>query len=214
METKYEVIPLFPTPLYINEIPKQLVEDHISLLDSEKILQKEESTSSGNISLDTFILDKPEYKNLNQYIIQHGINYAENFMSYDYKDYKFSQSWISIKNPNESHHAHLHSFSLISGVLFYGEFYNDTSNLTFLRSDDYTTNSTPHLKKSQENLNGFSSTSFSLYYKSNTLVLFPSYLKHEVSKNITNIPLKSLAFNIVPKEGFGEEKSLNRLKFN
>jgi hypothetical protein len=60
METKYEVIPLFPTPLYINEIPKQLVEDHISLLDSEKILQKEESTSSGNISLDTFILDKPD----------------------------------------------------------------------------------------------------------------------------------------------------------
>jgi hypothetical protein len=37
METKYEVIPLFSTPLYGNNVPDQLVLDHISLLDNEKI---------------------------------------------------------------------------------------------------------------------------------------------------------------------------------
>ena len=217
METKFEVIPIFPTPLYINEVPKQLILDHISLLDNEKINEKKENVNSelfGENSLDTYILNKPEYENLNKYILQHGKNYAENYMSYDYKNYKFSQSWISLKKPNQSHNQHFHAFSLISGVLFYGESYNNTSNLNFLRYDDYNINSLVHPKKPEKDLNDFSYTSFSLYYKPNNLILFPSYLTHEVSKNVTNIPRKSLAFNIVPRDGFGSEETLNRLKFN
>ena len=45
------------------------------------------------------------------------------------------------------------------------------------------------------------------------LVLFPSYLHHSVPLNKTEHPRHSLAFNVVPTIGFGEEMNLTELKF-
>ena len=68
--------------------------------------------------------------------------------------------------------------------------------------------------KLKEKLNDFSYTEYFINYKPNTLVLFPSYLKHSVKQNLTNVCRKSLSFNIVPTIGFGEEGNLTELKFN
>jgi hypothetical protein len=40
METKYQVIPIFPTPLYTNKVPEQLVSDHTDFLNNEKIIEE------------------------------------------------------------------------------------------------------------------------------------------------------------------------------
>lgn len=215
METKHEVIPIFPTPLYINEVPEQLVKDHLSLLDNEKILGRRKNTGNdeyGWRSKNTYILNQPQYKNLNKYIIQQSNIYAENYMNYGYGYYKITQSWISVKLPEEEHIAHFHPNSLISGILFYGDFTDKTSYVTFYRNDEYSKTLTAH--KKNNNLSYFNTLESNINFKPNLLILFPSYLVHSVSKNITNIPRKSLAFNIIPRDGFGIESELNELKFN
>jgi hypothetical protein len=44
------------------------------------------------------------------------------------------------------------------------------------------------------------------------LILFPSWLEHEVPLNQTQEVRKSLAFNCIPSIGFGEEGDLTELK--
>ena len=211
METKFEIIPIFPTPLYINQIPKELILDYTNLLNNEEILDKNIPTTSR--SKDTYLLNKPQYNPLSSYILQHATNFAENYLMYNYEDYKFSQSWISLKYPNESHNPHTHPHSLISGVLFYDQLDSESSPLKFHREDDYSKSIS--INKSQsKNLNNFSFLSFDISPTPFKLILFPSYLAHSVPENTTNKVRKSLAFNIVPKGGFGHKESLTELKFN
>jgi uncharacterized protein (TIGR02466 family) len=217
METEYQIIPIFPIPLYTNKIPEQLVLDHIELLDNEKLKSKPELGGDtiekyGTRSQNSYILNQLSYQNLSTYILQHTVNYAENYLRYDYQHYKFSQSWISVKYPNQEHANHFHSNSLISGVLFFGKQTLDSSKITFHRDDDYAHYYNNHQYKVPNN--DFSYLAYDVNYIPNLLVIFPSTLRHSVSKNLTNIPRKSLAFNIVPRDGFGSEETLNELKFN
>jgi uncharacterized protein (TIGR02466 family) len=215
METKYEIIPLFPTPLYVNQIPEQLVLDHIDLLNNEKIIGEDANTpvdNFGNRSQNSYLFDKTMYQNLSSYILQHSSNFAENYLEYDYQHYKFSQSWISVKYPNQEHLRHSHGNSLISGVVFYGEGNKNSSKIKFIREDHFSKEVDLH--KSKIPTNDFSYLTYDIDYVPNLLILFPSYLSHAVLKNTTNFPRKSLAFNVIPRDGFGREDHLNELKFN
>jgi ectoine hydroxylase-related dioxygenase (phytanoyl-CoA dioxygenase family) len=54
---------------------------------------------------------------------------------------------------------------------------------------------------------------FSITFEPGLLVLFPSYLHHSVPLNKTDKPRQSLAFNVVPEIGFGDERNLTELIF-
>jgi uncharacterized protein (TIGR02466 family) len=213
LETQFEIIPLFPTPLYTNTIPKQLVLDHVSLLNGEKMKKEGSNNNFGSRSKDSYILNNDSYKNLSSYILQHATNLAQNYLSYNYKSYKFSQSWISQKHQSQSHTPHAHYNSLISGILFFDNLAQDYPPVDFYNEVFPSFNSS-HPKKPERDLNQFSYTSYSIPHQENKLLLFPSYLKHGVTENTSPYPRKSLAFNIVPTEGFGSEEGLTELKFN
>ena len=208
-----QLIPIFPTPLYVNDVPLDIIEPYKNNLNQEEIKHNEEAGPHfGLHSKNTYILDDLKYSILKNYILEESTNYAEEVLNYDYTHYKFSQSWVSIKNQNQEHKAHSHTHSLISGVLFYEEFIPNTPSLFFNRMDMYTESVLAHKYK---NMNGsnFLEMVFEVPYKKNLLVLFPSYLTHAVQVKKSNSPRKSLAFNVVPKDGFGREEFLNELKF-
>ena len=117
----------------------------------------------------------------------------------------FLQSWVSIKRPGQRHEAHTHANSVISGVYYWEPVQQP---IAFLNPK------TVEIGITQSNFN----TSFTLNeIKPGSLVLFPSYLKHWVPINDTDLPRKSLAFNTIPTTGFGNESQcteidLQRLK--
>ena len=116
----------------------------------------------------------------------------------------------------QQHVKHFHPHSLISGVLFFGETSNSTPALKFHRSDEFSKHQTGHKYNNHTSIENIAliNQEFSLPYELNSLVLFPSILEHSVPKNVSHTPRKSLAFNIVPAEGFGTEETLTELKFN
>ncbi len=217
MESKYSVKYLFPLPLYLNHLPKTLIEDYKEHFDNELIIKNEEFLAKeyGDRSKNSYVLNQDLYKNLKNYILEHVVNYAENYLGYNYQNYKFTQSWVSIKHPNQSHTIHSHHNSLISGVLFYEDNNgDDSSKIYFFRNDDYSRTIQGHKTKPLQNLPESCYTTYEIFPTKGLLLLFPSYLEHAVKKNTTNTPRKSFAFNVIPRDGFGTEEGLTELKFN
>lgn len=211
---KPKIIPIFPTPLYANIVPSDIINPLKPLFDQEPIFSSNDEESEANFGLrssDSYMLNNPKYSSLKNYVLDQATNYADNILAYNYINYRFSQSWISYKPPHKRHIPHKHQHSFISGVIFYENKIPNMSNLFFVRGDNYSEDRLSHKIK---NINPpHIPMEFQVEYTTNLMILFPSYLSHGVGTNTTELTRKSLAFNIVPRDGYGNEYSLNELKF-
>ena len=211
---KPQVLPIFPTPIYFNSFSPKTLNHYLPKLDQEILKGEKEGNNEnqyGKRSANSYLLNDPEYNHLAKEIMNHVYFYVEDVLLFNYKEYKFSQSWVSVKTPGQPHSPHTHPHSLISGVIFYGDVSSNTSGLTFHRGPYYSNFLHSHPRKS--NLNQFVGDEFSIDFQPNSIVLFPSDLIHSVDQNNTGIARKSIAFNIVPKKGLGKEDNLTQLSF-
>jgi uncharacterized protein (TIGR02466 family) len=213
MQTDYQVLELFPIPIFATTLSPHLG-SILPFFYQQEMLDDEEvdSVNYGERSKNSYILDEPECIDLKNHILELVGEYSYEILGYDYKQYKFGQSWISYKHPGQHHTLHSHPNSLISGVFYFGEITEDTPSIKFHNSSMGVNVPTirPKFKKSSRN---YSHEHFSINASPGLLLLFPSYLHHSVPVNKSNTTRCSLAFNTVPIVGFGEEESLTELKF-
>lgn len=191
---------LFPTPVY-------RVNDSLDFTKENEQLDKFETTykkfnSFGEKSVNTYILDDYRLSNLSRWIVKHVNHYSTEILypGADAKDYILLQSWVSVKYPGQSHAAHIHPNSVISGV-----YYWEATNIpiTFVNSKAVEIGPT-QLKDYTFSVDDIST---------GTLILFPSNLKHTVSINNSDKPRKSLAFNSIPTSGLGSNGQLSEIDF-
>lgn len=206
----HKILELFPTKVWTTMIPVELSTVLPFLYSQEILTDGIDYDNYGERSKNSYILDEAECKNLKHFILSQVDQYA-NELGYDYSSYKFGQSWISYKQPGQHHSMHSHPNSLISGVFYFGEpdsgfpaicFHKMIGgmNVSYLQ---------PKLKKDFSN----KVNTFSIDFHPGLLLLFPSYLYHSVPINKSDKVRCSLAFNVVPSIGFGEEENLTELKF-
>jgi uncharacterized protein (TIGR02466 family) len=210
-----EVLPLFPSPLFTCIYTDGNLNNTIKFLDSCELIDGGKANEYGLHSKDTYILEYNECKPLSDFIIESIEYFAKEILMYSYKEYTFSQSWISHKNPGQYHAMHTHPNSLISGVFYYGEDDPSIPAITF-HKPVFGTNVSylspryqPDRRKSQ-----YAWETFSVNYTPGLLLLFPSYILHSVPVNNSNKVRKSLAFNVMSKGKIGAEDNLTELLFH
>jgi len=214
MQPNYEILELFPTPVLATVVPSELATVVDWLYTQEMLFEEVDAANYGERSKDSYILDKPEAKPLHDYILTQTELYGQDILGYNHSDYRFSQSWVSYKHPGQHHTAHTHPNSLISGVLYFGE---DLEKAPAIRMHKQigsinTPYIVPDLKKGKDSTK-YSSLHFDITPSPGLMILFPSNLMHSVPVNETEKVRCSLAFNLVPKTGFGFEGDLTELKF-
>lgn len=199
-----ELLQLFPIPVLITKYEQDFsreleyvkgLDHNLNSLAAQKIYGKQ--------STDTFLLDKPELKNIRAFIELQIDFYIKNIMQSSNK-LQITQSWTNISEKGRSHHLHYHPNSLISGVFYFQinknlppiEFRNKNSELYSLKINKF---------------NNFNSESFLLPLDSGELILFPSMLYHSVPENFSDIPRISLSFNTFETESLGKIESLTYL---
>lgn len=203
------IIELFPTPIMDIPIPKDINIDTNFLLNQE--MRKDELDenmlyTTGEISVNTYILDEPENKQIKEFILKKIGKYGKEVLGYNYEEFKLTQSWISCKQHGQMHDIHTHPNSVISGVFYFGEKNEYFPNITFHKSQTY---NFPFLKPKEIDTK-YNNTEFELGL--NNLILFPSYLQHSVNLNNVNIPRYSISFNSIPLGIFGDKDELTELK--
>ena len=210
MNDHIEVVPVFPTPVYFaicNDDIQQSV-DYMDncVIDLEK--DKEIIDNYGTISLDTYILNRPECKPLHDWIMSHVDNYAREVLAWQFNNISMTQSWVSIKSEGERHKYHRHPNSLISGVFYWHE--EPIEAISFLKPT-VPTNFEITRDESKTGSAPFAFDHHNFTPLKNTLILFPSYLQHGVAKNSSPSPRKSVAFNTFIFETIGSNLGLSEL---
>ena len=100
---------LFPTAVYVNNIPNKVLSPFIPLLDTEERWSSftgQNEKTYGERSKDTYILNKEKYLLLTNFILNEINNYASNIIGYQARKWKLNQSWITYKQPGQQHIPH------------------------------------------------------------------------------------------------------------
>lgn len=213
MQTNYEILELFPTPVFTTNLPQEFASVVPWFYKQEMLSEEVDSPNYGERSKNSYILNEPECSKLGNYILSIVPQFGKT-LGFDYDSYKFGQSWLSYKHPGQHHTMHSHPNSLISGVFYFGEPVEKTPAIKFhkpIMGTNVSYIAPKEIADKRESKYGWKE--FSVEFSPGLLLLFPSHLNHSVPLNKTDTTRCSLAFNIVPSIGFGDETSLTELKF-
>jgi uncharacterized protein (TIGR02466 family) len=106
---------------------------------------------------------------------------------------KFLNMWININYKNSSNRVHIHHNSILSGV-YYLKCPENCGDLVFPRnySESFIIDSIGSIKED----NTFNHRSISYRPEENKLLLFPSWVPHEVTNNNSEEERISISFNL------------------
>ena len=189
---------IFSTPVYRAKI---------SFSDSELDFiinqEKKDNQYSNQTSVNQFILNNIELKNLKEQVQYHFKKYEEEILSLDGCSLVLTQSWTNYNKTGSSHHTHRHPNSIVSAVLYLTDAPSDI--IMFKQSNEI-------LEPNIKNLNMYNCVSHSIRLSKNDIILFPSSVLHGVKLNQDEQERISLAVNSFYSGVFGSEKDSTYLK--
>jgi uncharacterized protein (TIGR02466 family) len=194
---------IFPTPIYISKLDRELTNKELLFIDKTKLdVYKNEGNTTSN---DNYILNNKLFKDLKTDLDLRVKDYFDKVISpTDTITPCITQSWLNYTETNQYHHKHTHPNSLVSGVFYINcddkfdkiKFFNDTYKI---------------IKPKIKTWNIWNSESWWFSVKTGDIILFPSSLTHMVeTKEGTNTRI-SLAFNVFIKGTVGNNKDLTEL---
>jgi uncharacterized protein (TIGR02466 family) len=194
---------IFPTPIYISKLDKELSAEELSFIDKTKLdIYNNEGNTTSN---DNYILNNKAFKDLKEKLDLKVQDYFDKVISPSNNITPYiTQSWLNYTETNQYHHKHAHPNSLVSGV-FYINCNEEHDKIKFF-SDKYS-----NIKPEVKNWNIWNSETWWFSVKTGDVILFPSSLTHMVeTKEGTNTRI-SLAFNVFIKGIVGNNKNLTEL---
>ena len=194
-----ELLGIFPTPIYIAKYKKDITDEFNFI----KKISYVNNGKNGNFkSVNTFVLESKELKNLKHFILEHLNNYTKKIMmSNDILTPTIS--WTN-KNPKGSrHHEHIHPNSIVSGVFYFS--IHDLVPIMFHKYDF------GGLKLDSLKYNDYNNGMYSVKMSTSELVLFPSNTRHSVPINNNDEIRYSLSFNTFVNSTIGSTDKLTYL---
>ncbi len=180
---------IFPIPIYTSSIDSVKIKKQI--IDSIEF--GEQIGNNVSLSYDDRILDDSRLKKLKDEIDNHVAYFFHEILGYSEAcKTVHSSSWFVKSNSGQRTIDHTHANSLISGV-FYIKTPKDSGDLIFIDNMPQVLSNVivPDIKRQTL----YNDRSYRITPSENMLLLFPSYLKHQVDYNKSNDTRLSLAFN-------------------
>jgi len=195
---------IFPTPIYISKIDRELTIKELSFIDKTKL---DTYNNEGNTtSNDNYILNQKAFKYLKEELDLKVQDYFDKVISPSNNIIPYiTQSWLNYTETNQYHHKHQHPNSLVSGV-FYINCHEEHDKIKFF-NDKYST-----IKPEIKDWNIWNSETWWFSVKTGDALLFPSSLTHMVETKQGDNTRISLAFNVFIKGTVGNSKNLTELK--
>jgi hypothetical protein len=129
-----ELMPLFPTPVFIRRYENDLSEEikYLKLIDYSR---NNLVGAGGNLqSENSFILKEKELSNIREFIENSLKEYCQKIIDVQ-DELRITQSWVNKSGVGQGHHMHTHPNSVVSGV-FYFQSDIETAPIQFRKKQD------------------------------------------------------------------------------
>ena len=205
---QHEMIPLFSVPLIKMNIGEldQVSRAWIRGLDypSQRTGTDHSDDDLPMMNRGMKILEKPQMKDL-RYKIQNALNYFVDDVLGVVQNFQITTSWVNKTSKSEYIDKHSHPNSIISGV-YYVDKTKKCAPIIFSKPHMYPniTFQNIQLAYSGENKNQYNTDYYGVNPIPGDLLMFPSWLEHEVLEQGSEHDRISLAFNSYPKGDIGE----------
>jgi uncharacterized protein (TIGR02466 family) len=195
----YKIIPLFATPVCLFDLnidnKQQTTIDR--LLKTIKYRTLEDCNAS--ISKEVHLFDmQPKLNFLKQEILRHISFFNEEVMQHKKTNFKLTTSWASKCLKNQESTSHKHCNSMYSAVYYNKN--NDQSSSIVFNNDNWNRH---NYEIEVIKYNEYNSSKWFIPPKDKLLIVFPSFLYHKISKNLSNITRYSIACNFIPLPPYG-----------
>jgi len=190
---------IFPETISVYQlnINENKLEKFIKKLNFIKTIHSYNNEANTFVSKETDILNN--FIELKNKIISCCDDYLKNKFKLNV-DFKIIDSWATMTKKNGYSQKHFHVHSFLSGVFY--PFLKEEAEIKFYRryvSDFW------ELLPYEYNINN--SDSFVIKVKTNDLIIFKSYLQHEIVKYNGKNNRYSIAFNLIPTGNLGGQTS-------
>ena len=174
----------------------QLDEDLKSLIDfCSKLKEGRMRSNVGGFQSDNLDKDSPELQSLISHILFHGNSFSKEHLCLK-NDIYLNNIWVNKNYYKDYNEQHVHLDSVLSGV-FYVKTNPQSGDLKFFRNNSLDVWMPDRVIKK---FNYHNSTLWSFRPEDNYLFLFPAWLKHSVTPNLSQEERISISFNIAIKK--------------
>jgi uncharacterized protein (TIGR02466 family) len=192
---------LFPTPIGIFDLPRELSENELLFVRSQKTTPNEGNFTSEN----NFVLRDAVMTSLRSWVEDCVSEYFKSTSNPKHNvALRITQSWFNYSEQGQYHHKHAHPNSFVSGVFYLNV--NPDDRIYFYRSG------WQQIKLPPESWNPYNSESWWFEAIKGRLILFPSSLEHNVPPVQGEDVRISMSFNTFPVGSVGDEMELTGLK--
>ena len=207
MEQKINIINIFPCPVYIVKRDSNLTFDEEKEIE-DIIKEGTRKVGDQDFYTDNFYIFDTKLKNLKEFCEEQIKIYVKEILNPKRElDFYITQSWINVVEPGGNIKYHYHANSIISGA-----FYVSTEEDDKIMFREPNSQIKETLKIEPEEYNVWNSNNWSFPVNNNVLIIFPSWLGHEVQPNEkATINRISFSFNVFARGSLGEERQLNEL---
>ena len=201
-QPSFNAFPAFPSPV----IQVFVEEDTSELLghDEYTVSTQQEGDYENPISCQRVLEKYPRTKRI---LLNTFNSVAEEALGYKKRDWAITTSWFTLNNKGEGTQVHSHRNSFWSCVYYYQEEYPEGSGQILfdnpnLEKFDFYFSPLDIAKPNNLNFLGLK-----IPPQPNLLLIFPSYLHHQILKHNSDVLRSSLAFNVVPLGSWGDGDS-------
>ena len=203
----YNIIHIQPIPVCIPEGKYKIDAKTLKFINELEFISRGED--HGARSANSYILECKELSGLKKFIEKHIDYYAHEFFKVSRKhQFYITQSWVNFNRKGETHHAHHHSNSLISGVFYVA---GDDCPINFSNAGYHIFGRGFDVEIAESNL--YNAKGWRVSNDNFKLILFPSHVTHFVESNMHDTPRISLSMNTFIKGSMGMEERLTEVIF-
>ncbi len=202
----HQMMNLFAVPLYRSALKRRFTEEEIRFFQSE--LRDPVLSISNSSSKNKNILGAEIMQDIRAVLQENLDNFFKIvFNTSNDVHLKITQSWLTSSVKGQSHHAHTHPNSIVSGVLYINLAPHDGIN--FYRNED---NQWYELLRKEDSY--YNAYRYFIQTSVGDIVLFPSNVKHGVQQVTENVERVSLSFNSFFSGELGREEFSNKLRIS
>lgn len=191
-----DVVDLFSVPILVHDLDnnEQLHYEEIEILKSVEVF----SQQSGHnlLSYDNNILTKYNLNRIKNICDKYVSKYLNEVLFVSSELQMFS-SWLSVNKKFTKHYQHSHVNTMLSCLIYFDEFGSDQflSPIVFSQNGLFDVFKSFQFKLNTTSDNRYNSQSVVITPKTNTLIVFPGWLKHYTIESSSNVERYCLGTN-------------------